>query len=334
MAELSAEVKLVATADTSLEAARSAARPWNALAYADYRAVLDRENIDAVVVATPEFMHAEQVVASAEAGKHVLCEKPMCRSLAEADRMLEACRQAGVVLLIGHSRRFTRRYIEVKRALDSGAIGEVRLLRENERRNAVHIAQMGQVGIRWTPQHWTGNPDLAMGIALSHAIHESDLLRWFTGAQPVSAYAEHAVTIDGNVGVPDFMSFVIRFANGAIGSGEISYHPPASYPAFHQLELFGTAGAIRARDHELIGATEYDAEGAHFPGAHELLLHNHSAYARQLAEFLAAIRESRQVSMPPSEARAALAVALALIQSAQTGYEITLGPNEPAGAIA
>jgi predicted dehydrogenase len=329
MTELSGDVKLQATADTDADAARAAARPWNAAPHTDYRAVLERKDIDAVIVATPEFMHAEQVIAAAEAGKHVLCEKPMCRSLLEADRMLDACRRAGVVLLIGHSRRFTRRYIEVKHALAAGAIGEVRLLRENERRNAVHIAHMGQAGIRWTPQHWTGNPDLGMGIALSHGIHEVDLLRWFTGAEPVTAYAEHAVTIEGNVGVPDFMSFVVRFASGAIGSGEISYHPPASYPAFHQLELFGTAGAIRARDLELIGATEYDSEGAHFPGAHELLLHTGSNYVRQLAEFVAAIRENREVKMPPSEARAALAVALALIQSAQTGHEVALGRNTP-----
>ena len=192
---------------------------------------------------------------------------------------------------------------------------------------------MGQAGIRWTPQHWTGNPDLGMGIALSHGIHEVDLLRWFTGVEAVTAYAEHAISIEGNIGVPDFMSFVVRFANGALGSGEISYHPPASYPAFHQLELFGTAGAIRARDHELIGATEYDAKGAHFPGAHELLLHTCSTYVRQLAEFVAAIRESCEARMPPSEARAALAVALALIELARTGREVALGQNAPTGAI-
>jgi myo-inositol 2-dehydrogenase/D-chiro-inositol 1-dehydrogenase len=332
MAHLAAQVRLVATADTNREAAEAAAHPWDAAAHTDYRAVLERKDIDAVLIATPEFMHAEQVVAAAEAGKHVLCEKPMCRSLAEADRMIEACRRAGVVLLIGHSRRFTRRYMEVRQALDGGAIGEVRLLRENERRSSTHMARMGQAGIRWTPQHWTGNPDLGMGVTLSHGIHEVDLLRWFAGAEPASAYAEQAVTVEGNVGVPDFLSFVLRFTNGAIGSGEISYHPPASYPASHQLELFGTTGAIRARDHELIGLTEYDGDGAHFPGTYELLLHIHSAYVRQLAEFIGAIREGRDVRMPPSEARAALAVALALIQSARTGLDVSLGPNAPAGA--
>jgi myo-inositol 2-dehydrogenase/D-chiro-inositol 1-dehydrogenase len=334
MARLADRVRLVAAADVNVQAAAAAAAPWSAAVHTDYRAVLDRPDIEAVVIATPEFMHAEQVVAAAQAGKHVLCEKPMCRTLAEADRMLEACRRAGVVLLIGHSRRFTRRYMEVRQTLDRGAIGEVRLLRENERRTSTHMARMGQAGIRWTPQHWTGNPDLGMGVTLSHGIHEVDLLRWFSGAEPASVYAEQAVTVQGNVGVADFLSFVLRFTNGAIGSGEINYHPPASYPAYHQLELYGTAGAIRACDHELIGATEYDAAGAHFPDTYELMLHNVTAYVRQLAEFVAAIRENRDVCMPPGEARAAMAVALALIKSAQTGRVVSFGANALAAGVA
>jgi myo-inositol 2-dehydrogenase/D-chiro-inositol 1-dehydrogenase len=334
MARLADRVRLVAAADANLAAAQAAAAPWDAAAYDDYRALLERRDVEAVLIATPEFLHAEQVIAAAEAGRHVLCEKPMCRSLDEADRMLAACRSAGVVLLIGHSRRFTRRYMEVRRALDEGAIGEVRLLRENERRTSMHMARMGQAGTRWTPQHWTGNPDLGMGVMLSHGIHEVDLLRWFAGAEVARVYAEHAVTGEGNIGVPDLISFVLHFANGAIGGGEISYHPPASYPAYHQLELYGTAGAIRARDHELVGAMAYDAAGAHFPGSYDLLLHDVSAYVRQLAEFADAIREGRDACMAPTEARAALAVALACIESARTGRGVTLGATASAGAPA
>jgi myo-inositol 2-dehydrogenase/D-chiro-inositol 1-dehydrogenase len=330
MSHLRGLVRLVAAADLDAAAADAAARPWDAAAETDYRAILARKDVTAVVIATPEFMHAEQVIAAAQAGKHVLCEKPMCRTLAEADAMLDACRRAGTKLMIGHSRRFTRRYLEIRRALDEGAIGEVRLLRENERRTSTRVAHIAHAGVRFTPRHWTGNPDLATGVALSHGIHEMDLLRWFAGAEPVSAYAEHAVTVEGNVGVPDFLSFVLRFANGAIGSAEISCHPPASYPAYHLLELYGTTGAIRARDHELIATTEYDATGAHFTGAYDALMHNANSYVRQLAAFIDAIRQDRDVAMPPTEARAALATALAVVQSARTGREVSLGPNTPA----
>ncbi|MBV8916309.1 MAG: Gfo/Idh/MocA family oxidoreductase [Acetobacteraceae bacterium] len=324
LARLAPRVVLRAAADLNLEAATAAAKQWDATAHADYREMIERPDIDAVLIATPEYMHEEQVVTAAQAGKHVLCEKPMCRSLEEADRMLDACRRAGIVFLVGHSRRFTRRYMEVRRALDEGTIGEVRLARENERRGTTHMARMGQAGTRWTPRHWTGDPARAMGVALSHGIHEVDLLRWFLGAEPVSAYAEHEVTTPGNVGVPDFITFALRFANGALAAGEISYNLPGTYPAYHQLELFGTTGAIRARDHDMAGLTMYGPEGATFPGNYEALLHNLPAYARQLGEFVDAIEGWRPTRMPPEEARAALACALALIESARTGREVEI----------
>lgn len=325
IAHLSDHAELIATADTDEANATSAAQPWGAQVYTDYRLLLDRKDIDAVVIATPEFLHAEQVIAAAAAGKHVLCEKPMCRTVAEADAMIDACRRNGVQLLIGHSRRFTRRYIDVRKALDEGRIGEVRLARENERRATTHMSRMGQKGTRWTPQHWTGNPEVGMGVTLSHGVHEIDLLRWFTGAHPVRVFAEQAVLSPGNTGVPDYVSFVLHFDNGAVGSAEISYALPEAYPSNHLLELYATEGAIRARDHDLIGLTTYNGDAARFPGVYDRIMHERSAYVRQLSELLSAIRHEKELDMQPMEARAALEVALALISSARSGKAVVLG---------
>jgi len=110
MMRLRDRVKLVATADVDEKAAQAAAQPWGATAYTDYRALLARRDVEAVVIATPDFVHAEQTVAAAANAKHILCEKPMACSLTEADSMLDACRRAKVRLMIGHSRRFTSRY--------------------------------------------------------------------------------------------------------------------------------------------------------------------------------------------------------------------------------
>jgi myo-inositol 2-dehydrogenase/D-chiro-inositol 1-dehydrogenase len=321
MAQLADSVTLLAAADTDQAAAQAAAAPWHAAAHTDYRAVLAHPGVDAVVVATPEYLHAEQVEAAAAAGKHVLCEKPMAPSLEEADRMIAACARAGVKLLIGHSRRFTRRYMEIRAAIDRGDIGRVRLLRENERRART------EPQIWWTPAHWTGNPQLSGGAPMMNAIHETDLLRWFTGQEARSVTAEINVTIEGNVGVTDFISLTVRFADGAIGSAEVLNCAPPGYPAFHQLDLYGTAGAIRARDHDLIGLTRFSAEGADFPATYDMLLHNLPAYARELAELVQAIREDRPVSMPPSEARAALEIALAAVRSAHTGQPVLLNTH-------
>ena len=100
--------------------------------------MLERDDVDLVDICTPEFLHAEQTIAAAAAGKHVHCEKPMAASVAEADAMIDACRRAGVRLMVGHSRRFTPRYRQIKAAIDSGEVGSVLFVREIERR-AVRI---------------------------------------------------------------------------------------------------------------------------------------------------------------------------------------------------
>ena len=324
MAALASRVVLRAAADPDLDAARRAAEPWSAEAFADWPAVLADPDVQAVVIASPEFFHPDQVVAAAEAGKHVLCEKPMARSLAEADRMIGACARAGVHLIIGHSRRFTRRYLAVREALDRGEIGTVRLFRENERRART------KPQVWWVPGHWTGDPAISGGAPMMNAIHETDLMRWFVGAQPETVTAEIGVTIEGNVGVPDFISLSVRFAGGAIGSAEILNCAPPGYPAFHQLELYGTEGAIRARDHELTELVRFSEGGADFPGHYEMLLHNLPAYARELEELVNAIEEERPVRMPPSEARAALQLALAAVRSAREGRTVRVQDEVPA----
>jgi predicted dehydrogenase len=328
MERLRDRVRLVAAADVNEEAARAAAATWEAAAYGDGRELIARPDIDMVMIAAPEFAHREWTEAAAAAGKHVLCEKPMAPTLADADAMIAACRSAGVHLMIGHSRRFTRRYMEIRRAIDRGEVGSVRLLRENERRSRV----AGGTGDRyWSSEHWTGNPALSVGAVLTNGIHEADLLRWFSASDPVAVFAEHKVTGERNREVPDFITFSVRFAGGAIGSSEISNCLPPGYPAFHQFEIYGTRGAIRAKDHDLVSLTRYRDAGAEFPESQEILLHNAAAYVREWAAFLDTMQHDRPLPMPPDDARDALRLALAAAQSARTGTVVGLTPDGPAG---
>jgi predicted dehydrogenase len=313
-------VRLVAAADLDATAAETAAAPWDADAYTDGQRVAERPDVEAVVIATPEAAHRHWTEAAAAAGKHVLCEKPMAPSLEDADAMIAACRGAGVQLMIGHSRRFTRRYMEIRRAIDRGEIGTLRLVRENERRSG---ARRGQGGY-YTRSHWTGDPAVSVGAALTNGIHEADLLRWFAGAEPVAVFAEHKVTIEDNPGVPDFITWTVRFASGAVGSSEVSNCLPPGYPAFHQFEAYGVRGAIRARDHELVSLTRFHDGGAEFPVSVRILLHNQTAYTREHAAFVDAVRMGRPLPMPPEDARAALRLALAAVESARSGRTVFL----------
>ncbi|HLW48503.1 MAG TPA: Gfo/Idh/MocA family oxidoreductase [bacterium] len=313
-------VTLVAAADLNVDAARAAAGPWGAEAYTDGREVVARPDVEIVVIATPEAAHREWTEAAAAAGKHVFCEKPMASSLDDADAMIAACRGAGVQLMIGHSRRFTRRYMEIWRAIDRGEIGAVRLVRENERRPGARAGAPGY----YTGAHWTGDPAVSVGAALTNGIHEADLLRWFVGSEPVAVFAEQKITVEGNRGVPDFVTWTVRFANGALGSSEISNCLPPGYPAFHQFEAYGLRGAIRARDHELVSLTWFREGAAEYPESTHILLHNQTAYVREHAAFLDAVRGGRPLPMSPEEARAALRLALAAVESAQAGRVVLL----------
>jgi len=320
IARLPGLVRIVACSDILQESAERAARPYCADAYSDYRQMLDRKDIDMVIVATPEFFHPEHVTAAAAAGKHILCEKPMATTLVGADAMIEAARQYGVRLMVGHSRRFTTRYQQVRRAIDSGEIGEVRLVRENERRSRPGTDGAGGY---WKPGHWTGDSRIAVGAVLTNGIHETDLLRWFAGAPVKTVFAEHKIAREG-ITAPDFTTLTMTFANGALGQAEINNSLPPGYPYYHMLELYGTHGVIRSRDTDQQGFVLVEENRISSPGTYEALLHFQDAYTLELSQFVTSLINDEPVPLAPEVAREALKVGLAAVESSNTGRVVNL----------
>jgi predicted dehydrogenase len=326
------EVELVAVADVRPEAAEKAAREFGAEHwYSDYRALLDRDDIDFVDICTPEFLHHEQVTAAAAAGKHILCEKPMASSLEEADAMIEAARSAGVKLMIGHSRRFTDRYRKAQQTVSEGRIGRILLFRENERRPIAMYSALDLTVGAWSPdgeQPWQAMPQYSQGAALANAVHEMDLARWFVGDDAVAIQAESRIARpDGKV--PDFLSYTIEFRNGAVGASEVVNNLPPGYPYFHMLEIFGEDGYITARDPEQTPMAVWTERGMRYPANFDLLLHVDDAYIREIAWFAKAIREDTPPPLDPWEARQALALSLAAIESDRSGKRVLLSDLEP-----
>ncbi|MEA2513323.1 MAG: myo-inositol 2-dehydrogenase / D-chiro-inositol 1-dehydrogenase [Thermomicrobiales bacterium] len=324
IARLKGRVELVAIADVRAEVAeRAAARYGAEAAYGDYRQLLDRTDIDLVDICTPEFLHAEQTIAAAAAGKHVLCEKPMAATVAEADAMLDACRRAGVRLMIAHSRRFTPRYQRIRTAIDRGDVGEVRFVRENERRPRAMYEALAEPTDYWNPRAgegdarpWISLAGYSQGAALTNAVHETDLIRWFVGAEPVAIYAESRIT-DPQGEVPDFLTCLIRFANGAIGGTEVVNRLPSGYSVYHQIEVIGTEGAIRAFDTEMAPLRISGTDGTRFPANWDTLLHIGAAYEAEIRGFAESILSDGPVPMDPWEARQALAMSLAAVTSSK-----------------
>jgi myo-inositol 2-dehydrogenase/D-chiro-inositol 1-dehydrogenase/scyllo-inositol 2-dehydrogenase (NAD+) len=295
----------------------------------DYRALVEDPAIDAVVICTPEFLHAEQTIAAARSGKHVLCEKPMARTLAEADAMLAAARAANVRLMIAHSRRFTPRYRRAHELLESGAIGQPVLIREHERRARAPVA----VGASPSRSGWRPDPDkpttwyaqagYSAGTIFHIGVHEMDLLRWFAGAEARSVYMESTIT-DPSQEVPDTVALHIRFDNGVLAACDIFNQAPIGYPNHHDFQVFGTLGMLRARDLDSLALTCFDDDGAHFPSASASLLLVSDAYALEQRLFFESILQGTPVPLDPAEGRAALELALAAIRSSATGQHVTL----------
>jgi predicted dehydrogenase len=337
IAKLGDLLELVAVADTRPEVAQLVGQRYGVDAYEDYRDLLGRSDIDLVDICTPEFLHAEQTIAAAAAGKHVFCEKPMAASVAEADAMIEACERAGVRLMVGHSRRFTPRYMQIRAAIDAGELGEVRFVRENERRPSAFPSAPADPVSMWTApdaagvaKPWTKLAAYTYGAAMTNAVHEMDLMRWFAGSEPEAVYADSRIT-DPEGEAPDFLTCLVRFANGAVGASEIVNRLPPDYPIYHQTEVIGDAGSATALDSAMAPLAAGGASGFAYPGNWGALLHVDFAYENELRGFAEAIVREEPVPMDPWEARQALAMSLAAVRSSSEGRWVAMSELAPDG---
>lgn len=187
-------------------------------------ALLARKDIDAVSICTIETAHLEPTLLAAKYGKHILLEKPMAVSVAEAIQMKQAVEEVGVKLMVGHLYRFDLRCIEAKKLIDAGQIGDV-------------VSIDGR--FHGTPSQQDRIRDVEMPLIAFRGCHVIDLMRWFTGNEPARVYCE---TVDGKLRSMGYHSedaayCLVRFNNGVLGSIEVTAHAPASHPTAGLAEL-------------------------------------------------------------------------------------------------
>jgi myo-inositol 2-dehydrogenase/D-chiro-inositol 1-dehydrogenase/scyllo-inositol 2-dehydrogenase (NAD+) len=202
--------------------------------YADYRQALADPAVNAIVVVTPTNLHKEIVVAAAEVGKHVLCEKPMAMTVEECSAMIAACDRARVKLQLGFMRRYHPDFLAAKAALDGGAVGEPVLVKSLTRGPSV-------------PQPWMYDIAKSNGPLAEVNSHDIDTLRWFAGDDFAEVYA-----VAGNYRCPearaahpefyDNVAMTVRFARGAQGMIDGAQGVGYGYDA--RLEVLGTKGVL------------------------------------------------------------------------------------------
>ncbi len=227
--------KLVAIADPGDGTAAAAARELGLKKYyLNYADALGDSEVDAIVVVTPTAYHKEIAVAAAEAGKHILCEKPMAMDEQECDDIIEAAAVNKVKLQVAFMRRFDESFMQAKEVIDSGEIGDVVLVKSLTRGPSV-------------PHRWMYDINKSNGPLAEVNSHDIDTLRWFTGSEFASVHA-----VGGNYRCPealdefpDFYDNVVMnatFLNGMQGSVDGAVAVNYGYDA--RVEILGTKGVI------------------------------------------------------------------------------------------
>jgi myo-inositol 2-dehydrogenase/D-chiro-inositol 1-dehydrogenase len=304
------EAELVLVADPATGAAARLAEPLGADATTDSQALIDDPRVEAVAITCASTAHADLVVAAARAGKAVFVEKPMAMTLADADRAIAACREAGVPLQVGFNRRFAADFAAARAIVADGGIGRPQLLRSLTR-------DPGLANPAGVPP-WT--------IFTQTLIHDFDTLNWFNAgakAVEVNVMADALVAPDfKDRGLLDTAVVTIRYDNGAIATAEASFSAAYGYDV--RGEVFGSEGMVTAGTPAQVTMAHWTRAGVASPTRRSDTELFPDAYAGELASFCRAVRAGSAPEVGGEDARAALAVALACIESVETGGTVAV----------
>ncbi len=202
--------------------------------------ILKRPDVDAVLILTPNHLHASHTIAAAKAGKHILCQKPLAMSLVEARQMIDAARDNQVLLMASFVKRFWPYYERVKSLIDEGVLGNIISVRTQFSHSG--IGKYYKPSSNWflDPAKSGGGPLIDLGV------HHFDILRWIVGAEVVAVSAEISSLGQGEQ-VEDNALVNLRFANGVLGHGFYSFTtiaPPGV--TIERLEVYGSLGTVIA----------------------------------------------------------------------------------------
>ena len=305
---------LVGVVAASEDEARGLATQHGLRIYPDLAAIL--ADVDIVDICTPTHLHYEMVLAAAAAGKQIICEKPLARTLEQGQAMIAACRRAGVTLLVAHVVRFFPEYARAQALVAGGQIWRPAVLR---------LARGGYRPKR-AAGNWFLDTEKSGGLVLDLMIHDFDYARWVAGE--VESVFASSVGVSRPDAPLDYGLAILRHHGGALThvAGAWAYPPPIFRTG---LEIAGDAGLIECES-EAMAPIEWmlppaGADGTPDVGRPSSPLHE-SPYTTEIKEFYAALDGGAPVRVTAEDGLAALQIALAAAESAQTGRPVRLAP--------
>jgi 1,5-anhydro-D-fructose reductase (1,5-anhydro-D-mannitol-forming) len=273
--------------------------------YDSVDALLADPRVAVVYVSTTNELHRNQVIAAAKAGKHVLCEKPLALSVADALEMAASCKAAGVVMATNHHLRNAGTHRRIRELIQAGAIGKPLFARVF---HAVYL-----------PPHLQGwridKPQAGGGVILDITVHDVDTLRFLLDAEPVEAVGMTQSASLAKEGLEDGVMSVLRFDNGVVAQLHDAFTVRFGG---NGIEVHGEAGSIVGRNiMTQRGVGELVLRNA--DGEKAVAVHHENLYVRGVASFCAALRGEGQPAATAEDGIRSLNAALAVVQACRTG---------------
>ncbi len=297
--------RLLGVASRDLDKAQAAAARWNIpKAYGSYEAMLSDPEIDVIYNSLPNSLHAEWTIKAAQAGKHILCEKPLALTVEDVDAMASAARQAGVVLAEAFMYLHHPQTVQVKTWVDEGLIGDVQIMR-----GAFSYVQNRPNDVRL-------DPDLGGGSLWDVGCYPISYARYILGAEPEEVFGWQVI---GSTGVDTTFSGQLRFLGGALAQFDCSFCSSER----HTIEVIGNKAELQVPDPYKPGYYEHLIL-SHDDKVKRLGVKGQALYLGEVEDIASAILDGKAPRISLEFSRGNIAVINALIKSAQEDRPIKL----------
>jgi predicted dehydrogenase len=250
-------------------------------------AVIAHPDVDVVAICTPSGTHAALALAALEAGRHVVVEKPLALDVDDALRVAHAAHERGLSVSMIAQRRLETEHVAVKKAIDDGALGELRLATTH-----VHWYRDDDY---YRAAGWRSSAGQGGGSLMNQGVHNVDLLRWLCG--PVESVTAQSGTLAHTIEVEDTTVATLRFVSGALGVVTTTTAAPPGFPA--TISLFGSRGSVELGQGEV---RRWDVPGVPPPGAGRIasgaadpLAIGHAGHLAQWTQIVSALETSAPV---------------------------------------
>lgn len=306
------QARLVAVADIYEPAAKAIADEYGCEVYTDYNEMLKRDDIDAVDICMPEDFHVEPAVAAAYAKKHFIIEKPIAKTVKEAEKIKKAAEDNGVRMMVAHLLKFDPRYVQLNDAIESGKIGNVTSL------------ALKRTNSKGTPKRLKGK----VSYFYYMGIHDIEwMLTYNKLAKPVRVYAQESEIVNKGLD-KDAVFMTVTFDNGSIGSVELNWAFPENGACdfMTYAEVVGSEGAAILHVDEQ-GLAVFSGTDVEYPDALHWPVYNGKLLGdlkEELAHFADATINDKPYLVDTDNAINAVAIVEAAMESIRTGAAVTL----------